>query len=103
MEPSKRSPWEGHFDTIAEELVRLVTICDVRLRDPGVIDRIIKDDESVCGKPNPAAFRKLRELVAATYDSLSKSVDRLGSEETGAIAQAIIDRIDKRRQAIKGL
>src|SRR6185503_7604207 len=52
--------WERHLDAIGDELVRLCIACDVRLRDPGVIDRILKNDDSVCGSKNPIGFRKLR-------------------------------------------
>lgn len=97
MESSKQSPWTRHFDAIADELVRLVAICDVQLREPQAIDRILKSDVTVCGKQNPVAFRKLRDLLAATYNSLNKSIDRLGSEETKAITDEIIARIDKRK------
>ena len=95
MESSTGNPWQRHFDTIADELVRLIVICDVQLREPQVIDRILKNDETVCGKPNPVAFRKLRNLLMATYNSVNKSVERIGKEETMAITDAIIARIDR--------
>ena len=69
------------------------------LRDPGVIDRIIRDDATVCGRKNPDAFRKLRNLVMATYDSLGKSIDRIGPEETKMIRDAIVERIEKLRDS----
>lgn len=99
MESSKNAVWVRHLDAIADELVRLTAICDVQLREPQVIDRILKNDETVCGKRNPIGFRKLRSLLVAVYGSLNKAIDRLGADETKAITDAIIARIDRHRAA----
>lgn len=102
MSESKHPAWARHLDVIADELVRLSVACNVRLRDPGVIERIIKDDESVCGTKNPIGFRKLRGLVVATFSSLNKAIDRIGPEETKLITDAIIERADRARAAGRG-
>jgi len=97
MTESKQTPWARHLDAIGDELLRLSIACDLRLRDPGVIDRILKNDESVCGTKNPIGFRKLHSLVEATFSSVNKAVDRIGPEETKLITDAIMERLDKRR------
>ena len=97
MTDHENPAWQRHLDGIADELMRLAVACDLRLRDPGVIDRILKNDETVCGRRNEAGFRKLRSLLMATYDSLGKALDRLGAGETRAIASAIVKRIETRR------
>jgi len=99
MKSSKNTAWVRHLDAIADELVRLTVICDVQLREPQVIDRILKNDETVCGKRNPIGFRKLRSLLIATYGSLNKAIDRLGADETKAITDEIVARIDRHRAA----
>ena len=99
MADSKHAVWQRHLDGIANELLRLSIACDLRLRDPGVIDRVLKDDATVCGRKNPEAFRKLRKLVMATYDSLGKSIDRIGPEDTKMITDAIAARIAERRDS----
>lgn len=99
MSNEKHAAWKRHLDGIANELLRLSIACDVRLREPGVIDRILKDDATVCGRKNPEAFRKLRNLVMATYDSLGKSIDRIGPEDTKAIRDAIVARIENLRDS----
>lgn len=97
MEESKHAAWSRHLDGIGDELLRLTIACDVRLRDPGVIDRILNNDESVCGNPNPIGFRKLRSLLLATFNSINKAVGRIGPEETKQITDAIMERLDRRR------
>lgn len=97
MTDSKHPAWQRHLDAIGEELLHLTIACDVRLRDPGVIERIIRNDETVCGTKNPIGFRKLRSLVMATFNSLNKAVDRIGPEDTKLITDAIAERVDKLR------
>ena len=97
MTDSDHKPWARHLDAIGDELMRLSIACDLRLREPGVIDRILKNDETVCGTKNPIGFRKLHSLVEATFSSVNKAVDRIGPEETKLITDAIIERLDKRR------
>ena len=89
--------WARHFEAIADELLHLAVACDVRLREPGVIERIIRDDQSVCGRKNEIGFQKLRKLLIATYDSLGKAIDRIGPEETHAIIEAITGHLEKRK------
>ena len=79
--------------------MRLAIACDLRLRDPGVIERILKNDATVCGRKNPRAFDKLRKLLMATYDSLGKAIDRIGPAETKKIAAEIAERMRERRDS----
>jgi len=99
MTTSKHTAWARHLDGIADELVRLTAVCDVDLRRPGAIDRVLKGDENVCGNKNHIAFEKLRRLLAATYASLNQAVGRIGADETRAITDAIVERIDRHRAA----
>lgn len=95
----RHAVWERHLGGIADELLRLSIACNVRLRDPGVIERILRGDSTVCGRRNEMAFDKLRKLLMATYDSLGKSIDRIGKDETREIAQAIAEHVRKRRDS----
>ena len=93
------APWRRHLDKIADELMRLTAICDVDLRAPGVIDQVLRGDDSACGKKNPIAFKKLQRLLAATFDSLNKAIGRMGAEDTKAITDEIKARVDRHRAA----
>jgi hypothetical protein len=94
--------WTRHLEGIAEELLHLSIACDVRLRDPGVIERILKDDASVCGRKNKIGFEKLRKLLMASFDSLGKAIDRIGPAETKKITAAIAEHVEARRKAGTG-
>jgi hypothetical protein len=97
MTESKHTPWVRHLDGIADELMRLSIACDLRLRDPGVVERILKNDETVCGTRNPVGFQKLQHLLKATFDSVNKSIGRIGPDETQQIINAITERLDRAR------
>jgi hypothetical protein len=98
MNESQRSPWLRHFDVIGDELMRLAIACEVQLRQPDVVDRVLKNDASVCGRNNPIGFRKLRELLMAAFGSIDKAVDRIGPAETKLLIDAIIERLDRQRE-----
>jgi hypothetical protein len=102
MADAKHPAWARHLDSIADELLRLSTACDVRLRDPGVIERILHNDETVCGTKNPIGFRKLHSLVLATFSSLNKAIDRIGPEETKIIIDGIRERVGRLQAAGRG-
>ena len=91
--------WARHFEGIADELLHLAIACDVRLREPGVIERVLRNDATVCGRKNEPSFEKLRSLLMAYYESLGKAVDRIGPAETKKIIEAITERKAKLRDS----
>ena len=78
---------------LMSEMARQATICKVRLLDPGVIDAVLRNDESVCGTSNPLSFKKLREAMLMGFVVKGKSVDALGPVETEGLVTAIRERI----------
>jgi hypothetical protein len=93
--------WTRHLDGIAEELLHLSIACDLQLGEPEVIERVLRNDASVCGRKNQLGFDKLRKLLMATFDSLGKAIDRIGPEETEHIVEAIRERTKAAREAGK--
>lgn len=85
--------WTKQLDEIDREILRLATICEAHVLQPGVVDRIIKNDSSVCGSPNPLAFEKLRLAVMMHYAVFRKSAETLGAPETAKIVKAIVVRL----------
>ena len=91
--------WERHFEGIADELLHLAIACDVRLCEPGVIERVLKTDASVCGRKNERSFHNMRNLLTSYYTSIGKAVDRIGPEETKKIIDVITERKKKLRDS----
>jgi hypothetical protein len=86
--------WIGHqFDEIGVEIVRAARLCDVTLTQPNVVERIIRNDASVCGTANPTQFAKLRGLLMLALKLQGTSFEVLGPQETMEIADQVRNRI----------
>lgn len=94
MNDKANPQWSRHLDTIADELKHLAVACGIRLRDEGVVERILRNDATVCGRKNEIGFEKLRKLLMVTFDSLGRSIERIGPEETKKIVAAIRSRME---------
>jgi hypothetical protein len=97
--PIKRSRhrrFDDQFQAIGQEMSRLAIACDIDLFEKNVGERILREDESVCGQKNTVAFQKLRRLLMAFYPLELKTIDRLGAAETEVI-------LEQAREAIREL
>jgi len=96
-EPSYRTKrWTKHFEEIDKEIAKYASICRVRLLDPGVIQRVLNDDATVCGTANPAMFKKLRSLLMMHYAVRERAVGALGPQETLRVVEEIVNRLRER-------
>ena len=77
------------------ELARLAMLCRVKILEPGVIERVIKNDASVCGTSNPRAFAKLHDMMKMHYAVRDKLVDSVGQAVTVQVMQKIVERLRK--------
>jgi hypothetical protein len=88
--------WAKNLDDVDHEIARLATVCNVRILDPGVIERVLKNDASVCGSANPAGFRKLRETVMMHYHIRDKAAGVLGETATRELVLKIVENLRER-------
>jgi hypothetical protein len=84
------------LDDIDTEIARLAMLCQVRILDPGVVERVVSNDESVCGTSNPVAFAKLRGLLALHFGVRGSMADALGQALACRIEQQVMDRLRER-------
>ena len=87
--------WAKNLDDVAREVARLATICNVRILDPGVIERVLENDASVCGSANRAAFAKLRSALTMHYHIRGKTAGAIGEANTAKVIAEIVERIRK--------
>jgi len=86
--------WIGtQFDEMGVEIVRAARLCHITLDQPNVVERIIRNDATVCGTPNPAQFTKLRGLLMLALHLQDLGFERLGPQETLEIADQVRNRI----------
>jgi hypothetical protein len=88
--------WAKNLDNVDREVARLASICKVRLLDPNVIERVLRNDASVCGTQNAAAFDKLRAALMMHYHIRDKAVEAMGQEATAKVVAEIVANIRKR-------
>jgi hypothetical protein len=88
--------WAKNLDDVDREVARLATICRVPLLDPGIIERVLHNDESVCGTRNKPAFDKLRSALMMHYYVRDKAVGAMGEAATAEVIAAIVENIRKR-------
>ena len=88
--------WAKNLADVDREVARLAAICRVRLLDPGVIERVLNNDASVCETQNKPAFDKLRQALMMHYHVRDKAVTALGEAATAEVIAEIVANIRKR-------
>ena len=78
-----------------KELARLAMLCRIKLLEPGVLERVLKKDATVCGTSNPKAFQKLREMLIMHYAVRDKVAGEFGQAGTVQIMEKIVERLRK--------
>ena len=48
--------WGRQFEAFADEFSRLCIACKIDILQEGIGERVLNNDETVCGSRNPAAF-----------------------------------------------
>lgn len=89
MSESRHRRWAEGVGSIAKEVSRLAIACDIDIEKPGLAERILQNDESVCRRRNAAAFGKLRRLLMAFFPLKERMIDRLGPDDTLEILDAV--------------
>lgn len=88
--------WGKYFEEIDREIATLSAVLELRILDPGVIERVLKNDTTVCGRPQAAAFEKLRGLLTMHFSSRAKAIEALGTEDALRIVHQTVARLRAR-------
>ena len=87
--------WAKNLDELDREIAKLVSLCQVKILDSGVVERVLHNDASVCGTSNPAVFAKLHNLLVMHFLIRKRSVEELGQVQTTQIERDVIERLKK--------
>jgi hypothetical protein len=85
--------WGRQIDAVVSELSRLAVACDMDILDPNVALKALRNDESVCKRKNPAAFKRIHELLMLLFTMSGKSMDRIGDADFAALAGPVLDKV----------
>ncbi len=92
----RRRYFEEQLAGIDLECLRQAMLCGVRVDDRSNAIRVLENDESVCTKPNPAAFRALRAALTMHFTVRDRAFAGIGHDETMAIVDEIVARLKRR-------
>jgi hypothetical protein len=84
-----------NLEDIDRELARLAKLCRLRLLQPGVVERVLQGDASLCGTDNRIAFAKMRDMLMLHFAVRAKSAEQVGQRETAAIESYVVMRLAK--------
>jgi hypothetical protein len=90
---AKNQYWGRQIDAVVEEISRMAVACDIDILDPNVALKALRGDESVCKRKNPAAFKRIHELLMLLFTMSGKSMDRLGDAEFATLAGPVLDKV----------
>ena len=93
--------WGRQIDAIVGEISKLAVACDVDILDPNVALKCLRGDESVCKRKNPAAFKRIHDLLMLLFTVSGKTMDRMGDAEFASLAGPVLDKIRALRGAKK--
>ena len=94
--------WTKNIEEVDREIGRLCLLCQVRILDPGVIERVLKKDDSVCGTANAVAFAKLHDMLMLYFGMRKKSVAGVGEVQTAQIEAHVIEEMRSRFAELMG-
>ena len=92
--------WAYGLEELDREIARMALLCRVRILDPNVLERVLRNDRSVCETQNPIAFAKLHGLLMVHLALWKQSADALGEAQKAQIEAHIIERLRKSFPAI---
>jgi len=87
--------WTEDLEEVDREIARLAMLCKIRFLDRTVLERILDKDESVCGRSNHLAFRKLHDLLMLHLAMRDKAVKAIGEAQTETVEDHIVARLRK--------
>jgi hypothetical protein len=87
--------WAQNLEEIDREIARLATLCQARVLEPGVIERVLRRDASVCGTRNEIAFARLRDMLMFHLAIRQNVADTIGQTSTAQIEDYVVERLKK--------
>lgn len=77
----------------------LTIACNIPLDQPNLWERILKNDNSVCGRKNDVAFEQIRMHLMALFPLQDEAVDEIGAQATKEVLAEVRTAITELRLA----
>jgi len=94
---TKNQYWGRQIDAVVGEISKLAVACDVDILDPNVVSKAARGDESVCKRKNPAAFKRLHDLLLVLFTVGGKTIDRMGDADFAELTAPVLEKLRELR------
>jgi len=98
MTDVKHRYWHRQIDGLVREISKLSIACNVKLLEPGNIERVLRNDETVCGRKNSRAFKQMRNHLMAFFQIQERAIERIGPEDV----RSMLDTLRQEMQNLRG-
>ena len=89
-------------ESIAAEVSMLTIACGIDIDTPNAGERVLRNDETICGRKNPEAFQKLRRHLMALFPLEEQAIEELGAATVKQTMDRVREEILKRRAPTGG-
>jgi hypothetical protein len=83
-------------------LSRLAIACDIELLQPGIAERVLDGDETVCGRKNSRAFEQTRKHLMALFEVENRAIRRVGVDDVREILDSVRTAFARLRKPAAG-
>jgi hypothetical protein len=90
------------LDDIDNEIARLALLCKVPILDPGVVERVLRNDASVCETNNPVAFAKLHGMLTFHFGVRDLMGHAHGQALASRVEEQVVERLRARFPTLAG-
>ncbi|SEK84629.1 hypothetical protein SAMN05216359_103313 [Roseateles sp. YR242] len=81
--------WEHTTEEVDLKIVQLAVMCNIRLLEPGVINRVLDNDTSLCHSDHQGAFEQLRGMVFLHYEIQKRLAGELGAADAAEVVARV--------------
>ncbi|MHC6054163.1 hypothetical protein ACYT85_19995 [Ralstonia solanacearum] len=81
--------WRDDLEALDLEIVRLAIICQVKLLEPGVIQRVLDNDARDCLNAHETAFASLRGLLFLHFQMQKDLAEAYGPSDAMEIVRRV--------------
>ena len=99
MTSSQHQQLRRQLHAVARELSKLTIACSISLDQQDLWERILRNDDSVCGRKNDEAFQQIRKHLMALFPMEEQAIDDIGAKATEEVLDEVRAAIAKLRLA----
>lgn len=81
--------WARTVEQVDLEIAQLAIMCHIRLLEPGVIQRVLDNDATLCAAAHADGFEKLRGMLFLHYEVQAQLAAELGATDAHEVVQRV--------------